>query len=148
MVELKRQKTSTTAQASSVLKLRASIDAELEQNLQSKPLRYKGSFESFDKFNISPYIGTEFRKGAISLRDLLEAENSDELLKDRFVLIAERGVILFRDQDITPDEHSLLVRKLSTLPLGKDANDALLHIHPMTHSNAEYGDHLSRFTPS
>lgn len=124
------------------LKLTPAIDDHLARTLKQKPLRYKGSFDSYNHFEISPYIGTEFPKGSISLRDLLKAPNSDELLKDLAVLIAERGVILFRDQDLTPDEHSLLVKKLSTLPLGQKPEDALLHIHPMTHSNPEYGDHF------
>lgn len=136
--------TTTTESGKPVLTLRPSS----ENDLLVPPLRYKGSFDKYDKFNISPAIGVEFRKGAIDLKQLLYAENSDELLLDLAVYIAERGVILFRDQKLTPQEHSLLVQKLSSLPRGKTAEEADLHIHPMTHSNPDIGDHFVKIYSS
>jgi alpha-ketoglutarate-dependent taurine dioxygenase len=147
MSDAKRQKTgaSTAVETGSSIKLAlrpSAIDAEQAEKLVNKPSRYQGLFERYDKFDISPYIGTEFKKGTLQLKDLLYAENSDELIRDLAVYISERGVILFRDQHLTPAEHTLLIKKIDTLPRGLKADDAQLHIHPMTASNPEHGDHF------
>lgn len=44
------------------------------------PLRLKGVLNEFESFDTTPIIGTEFPKA--NLKEWLEAENADELLRD------------------------------------------------------------------
>jgi hypothetical protein len=49
------------------------------------PLRASGSLEPYEKFEVTPVIGTEFARG-IQLTELLSAPNSDQLIRDLAVL--------------------------------------------------------------
>jgi hypothetical protein len=49
------------------------------------PLKPAGSLNSFQKFDVTPVIGTEFKEG-VQLADLLSAPNSDELIRDLAIL--------------------------------------------------------------
>jgi hypothetical protein len=49
------------------------------------PLKSSGSLDKFEKFDVTPVIGTEF-KGGVQLVDLLLAPNSDELIRDLAIL--------------------------------------------------------------
>jgi alpha-ketoglutarate-dependent taurine dioxygenase len=54
---------------------------------------------------------------------------------------SERGVVFFRDSEITPEEQKVLVQKLGEAG-GKPA-DSTLHIHPLTLAGSELGDEIS-----
>jgi hypothetical protein len=49
------------------------------------PLTLGTSLNKFGKSDLTPLIGTEFERG-VQIRDLLKAENADELVKDLAVL--------------------------------------------------------------
>ena len=49
------------------------------------PLQTSGSLDKFQKFNVTPVIGTEFKDG-VQLASLLSAPNSDELIRDLAIL--------------------------------------------------------------
>jgi hypothetical protein len=48
-------------------------------------LRPAGSLDQFQKFDVTPVIGTEFKEG-VQLASLLSAPNSDELIRDLAIL--------------------------------------------------------------
>jgi len=49
------------------------------------PLQSSLSLDKFQKFDVTPVIGTEFKEG-IQLADILSAPNSDDLIRDLAIL--------------------------------------------------------------
>ncbi|KAI8609445.1 putative TfdA family taurine dioxygenase, partial [Chytriomyces sp. MP71] len=72
------------------------------------------------------------------IRDILRAPNTDELLQDLAVLIAERNVAFFRKQDLTFEEQKELAERLSKAG-GKPAESGL-HSHPISEESSEFGE--------
>lgn len=60
-------------------------------------LKPTGVLDKYDSFDVTPIIGREFPNA--SIKEWLEAPNSDELLKDLAITISQRGVVFFRKQD-------------------------------------------------
>ncbi|KAI9347719.1 hypothetical protein BDR26DRAFT_911084 [Obelidium mucronatum] len=104
--------------------------------LKVQPLKRNHSLDAFKSFKVQPNIGTEFEKG-LKIRDLLNAPNSDELFQDLAVLISERNVVFFRDQDITFQEQEQFADRLGKAA-GKPATSGL-HAHPTTDPTDELG---------
>lgn len=115
-----------------------------------EPLKTSGSLHSFEKFDVTTVIGTEFNEG-VQLTDLLSAPNSDDLIRDLAILgipysrwvdvVSQRGVVFFRSQDITVRQQEQLGTRLGELS-GKPATSKL-HIHPLTAEFSEFGDYIS-----
>lgn len=56
-------------------------DTPIRSKVEHKqPLKLSGALELFESFDVTPVIGREFPKA--NLVDWLDAENSDELLRD------------------------------------------------------------------
>lgn len=55
--------------------------------------------------------------------------------------MSQRGVVFFREQEITINEQKLLGIKLGELS-GKPASSKL-HVHPITEESSELGDEIS-----
>ncbi|KAF7789165.1 hypothetical protein EIP86_000102 [Pleurotus ostreatoroseus] len=104
------------------------------------PLKLGHSLDKFEKTDATPLIGTEFARGT-QVADWLKAPNADELIRDLAILVSQRGVVFFRDQNITIDEQKLLGTKLGELT-GKPASSKL-HVHPITEETSELGDEIS-----
>lgn len=51
------------------------------RNGSAKPLKLKGVLDQYKSFDITPVLGREFDE-SVRLVDLIQAENSDELLRD------------------------------------------------------------------
>jgi len=97
--------------------------------LRSEPLKYEGSLDHLEYVEVTPIIGREYTKAKI--KDILEANNAEEQLRDLAVIISERGVVFFRadQKDLTVDElkrFTDLVAKLSGRP-----KENGLHVHPI-----------------
>ncbi|KAJ3074083.1 hypothetical protein HDU99_001795 [Rhizoclosmatium hyalinum] len=108
------------------------------QALKVQPLQRNFSIDAlYPNFKLQPHIGTEFKEG-IQIRDILNAPNSDELLFDLAVLIAERNVVFLRNQDITFEEQKEFADRLGKAA-GKPATSGL-HSHPISDSADEFGD--------
>lgn len=57
------------------------VDTPIRSKAEHKqPLKLSGALEPFESFDVTPVIGREFPKD--NLVDWLDAENSDELLRD------------------------------------------------------------------
>lgn len=57
------------------------VDTPIRSKAEHRqPLKLSGALNTFESFDVTPAIGREFPKA--SLVDWLDAENSDELLRD------------------------------------------------------------------
>ncbi|TGZ81901.1 alpha-ketoglutarate-dependent taurine dioxygenase [Ascodesmis nigricans] len=85
--------------------------------------------------DLTPVIGREI--SGIQLRDILNAPNSEELLRDLAITVSQRNVVFLRNQDLTTDELKTLIQRLG-LASGKP-KDTGLHIHPVINSERDDG---------
>ncbi|KAI5450562.1 hypothetical protein NCC49_003017 [Naganishia albida] len=100
------------------------------------PLRYGGSLDKFESFDLTPSIGREFK--TLQLSKILE---SDDLIRDLAITVSRRGVCFFRDQDLDAQQMATLATKLGQLS-GKPASSNL-HVHPLTEESSELGDQIA-----
>lgn len=80
--------------------------------------------ESYEFIEVTPQIGREYRDAQI--RDILQDE---EKLRDLAINVSRRGVVFFRNQDLTVAEQKTLAQKLGKLTAKPDTSG--LHIHPI-----------------
>ncbi|KAL9085777.1 MAG: hypothetical protein Q9165_007409 [Trypethelium subeluteriae] len=100
------------------------------------PLQLTGALGQFNSFDVTPEIGKEFPEA--SLKEWLEAPNSDELIRDLAITISRRGVVFFRKQDnLDNDLQKKLAQRLGELS-GKPSTSGL-HIHPVSNSGRKLG---------
>ncbi|KAK4135055.1 TauD-domain-containing protein [Trichocladium antarcticum] len=101
-----------------------------------EPLELSGALDQFEHFDVTPVIGREYVN--VNVVELLEAPNSDELLRDLAITISQRGVVFFRSQDsLTDDLQKALVDRLGKLS-GKPETSGL-HIHPVANAGRDLG---------
>ncbi|ESK83005.1 family taurine [Moniliophthora roreri MCA 2997] len=98
-----------------------------------------GSLNVYESYDNTPHIGTSFP--AVQLSELLKHPDSDVLLKDLAHLVSYRGVVFFRDQDITIDKQLELGERLGRLS-GKPATSTL-HKHPISEDTPELSAEVS-----
>ncbi|KAJ5614682.1 taurine dioxygenase family protein [Penicillium herquei] len=123
--------------------------AASEQSKYPAPLQLSGELDKFEFDETTPIIGREFPTVNI-VDDLLNAPNSDDLVRDlaitipkqftdiRQILVSQRGVVFFRAQNnLTDVLQKQLVHRLGQLA-GKPA-DSTLHIHPVLNNTNEFG---------
>jgi len=118
----------------------ANLVINKDDSQPTKWLASSGSLDKFPKFDVTPVIGTEF-ESPIQLVDLLRAPNADQLIKDLAILVSQRGVVFFRNQEITIDQQKQLGDRLGRLS-GKPSTSGL-HVHPTTWQGSELGDYIS-----
>ncbi|KAI1469656.1 taurine catabolism dioxygenase [Daldinia caldariorum] len=94
------------------------------------PLKYSGSLDSYEQFDVTKVIGREF-----SNLQLSEILHDDTKIRDLAILVSERGVVFFRNQDINIDDQKLLGDRLGQLT-GKPETSKL-HRHAL--SNGKRG---------
>ncbi|KAL1406515.1 hypothetical protein Q8F55_008219 [Vanrija albida] len=129
----------TSPVAAPVEALKAAVGA-LNLGVEATDLSVYGQFDN------TPATGTEFRsvptkadaRPNLTIKEVLA---DDAKLKALGRLVSERGVVFFRDAEITPDEQKVLVDKLGKFG-GKPA-DSTLHIHPLTLPGSVHGDEIS-----
>lgn len=78
--------------------------------LQRIPLEYSGSFDGYDHVDLTSVIGREY--STLQIRDILEDDNK---IRDLAILCSQRGVVFFRNQDISVAELKVLTSKLGEL---------------------------------
>ncbi|ROT42191.1 alpha-ketoglutarate-dependent taurine dioxygenase [Sodiomyces alkalinus F11] len=106
------------------------------RSVRREPLKLSGVLDSYEHFDVTPAIGREFPKA--NLVEWLEAPNSDELIRDLAITIAQRGVVFFRAQnDLTNELQKKLILRLGELT-GRPETSGL-HIHPILNSERELG---------
>ncbi|CAM1505806.1 Fc.00g114430.m01.CDS01 [Cosmosporella sp. VM-42] len=108
----------------------------ISKNLSKEPLKLSGALNDYESFDVTPVIGREFPKA--NLVDLLNAPNSDDLLRDLAITISQRCVVFFRAQDnLTNELQKKLILRLGELT-GRPSTSTL-HIHPILNSERELG---------
>lgn len=76
-------------------------------NLKKQPLKYSGSLDKYDHFEVTPNIGEEF--SSVQLSSLLESDDFETLVRDLAILVAERGVVFFETRTSTTSSRRSLV---------------------------------------
>lgn len=104
------------------------------------PIKSTGSLNEFKSFTITPKIGTEFPE--LQLTSLLE---NDTFIRDLAVEVSRRGVVFFRNQDITDDQQQFLGQRLGELT-GKPA-ESTLHVHPAKDLSKPSGKEILEILP-
>lgn len=93
-----------------------------------EPLKYSGSLDNYPFFEITPIIGREYP--TVKVTDILRSDNAEQQIRDLAIIISERGVVFFRDQDDLniPDQKQFtdLLGKYSGRP-----EENGLHVHPI-----------------
>ncbi|PCH38832.1 taurine catabolism dioxygenase [Wolfiporia cocos MD-104 SS10] len=90
------------------------------------PLVPTGALDKYEHIDLTPVIGREYPN--VQLTDLLKAENADELIRELAIIVSQRNVVFFRNQDIDIEQQKLLGNKLGILS-GRPQSSGL-HIHP------------------
>lgn len=103
----------------------------------SKPLKKAGLLDVYKQKVTVPAIGMEFLD--VDVVELMESSKSDELLRDLAITIAERGVVMLRNQTrLNGDKHKELIDRLGKLSGRPEKNGLLKHVlHPLYDDDPE-----------
>ncbi len=93
------------------------------------PLEYSGSLDSYEYFDPTTATGREFPK--LKLSEIL---HDDDKVRDLAIMVSERCVVFFRDQDLSIDDQKLLAQRLGELS-GKPETSKL-YVHPAVNGQA------------
>ena len=103
------------------------------------PLKASGLLDSlYASDELTPALGRVYPE--IQLRDVLRHEKADELLRDIAIVISRRGVVFFKNQDLSPEEQKYITNRLGHLT-GKPASSGL-HVHPVFNAEREGKDQV------
>ncbi|KAI1082720.1 taurine catabolism dioxygenase [Whalleya microplaca] len=91
------------------------------------PLKYSGTLDSYEQFDVTKVIGREFAN--LQLSEIL---HDDAKIRDLAILVAERGVVFFRNQDLNIEDQKILGQRLGELT-GKPETSKL-HRHALSNS--------------
>ncbi|KAK4458541.1 alpha-ketoglutarate-dependent sulfonate dioxygenase, partial [Cladorrhinum samala] len=91
------------------------------------PLTYSGSLDSYEHFDVTGVIGREFP--TLQLSEIL---HDDAKIRDLAILVSQRGVVFFRNQDLNIDDQKILGQRLGELT-GKP-EPSKLHRHALANS--------------
>jgi len=97
--------------------------------LRSQPLKNSGSIDYLEYVDSSPIIGREYPTA--KLKDILNAPNFEDQIRDLAITICERGVVFFRapQDDLTIDEQKRITELLGSLTTRP--KDHTLAVHPL-----------------
>lgn len=105
-----------------------------------EPLKSTGALDKYEHFEVTPVIGRQYGP-EVQIRDLLNAPNADELIRELAITVSRRNVVFFKNQDLTIDEQKLLGNQLGKLSGRPESSN--LHVHPLTFPSSELGDEVS-----
>jgi len=91
------------------------------------PLKYSGTLDGYKSFEVTAVIGREYPE--VQLRDILK---DDAKIRDLAITVSRRGVVFFRNQDISVEDQKVLGQKLGELT-GKPETSKL-HRHALLNS--------------
>ena len=104
-----------------------------DSSLIREPLKPTGCLDKYNFFEVTPCIGREYTD--LSIRDILNASNSDEMIREFGIIVSTRGVVFLRGQELTLEEQKTFTQKLGLLT-GKP-KEAGLHVHPSVRAKVE-----------
>ncbi|GLA73747.1 hypothetical protein AtubIFM55763_004679 [Aspergillus tubingensis] len=79
-------------------------------NYIREPLNDSGSLNGYHSFDVTPTIGREFPD--VQLGDILD---DDQKLRDLAITVSRRGVVFFRNQNLSSEQQKALAQKLGEL---------------------------------
>ncbi|KAF2163438.1 hypothetical protein M409DRAFT_26051 [Zasmidium cellare ATCC 36951] len=91
------------------------------------PLQSSGSLDAFESFDVTNVIGREFP--TLQVSEILKDDNK---IRDLAILVSQRGVVFFRNQDLNIEDQKVLGQKLGELT-GKPETSKL-HRHALLNS--------------
>lgn len=99
------------------------------KTLKREPLKRGTSIDHLEYVDVTPIIGREYPTA--KLKDMLDAPNAEEQLRDLAITICERGVVFFRaaQDDLSVEEQKRITDMLGKLT-GRPAENGL-HVHPL-----------------
>ncbi|KAI9643872.1 hypothetical protein NHQ30_007223 [Ciborinia camelliae] len=123
------------------------IEDEIAQTRCTKPLVNNGMLDQYAYADLTPVIGRVFDE-KVQMRDFLSEGrgDSEDLFNDLAFMVSHRGVVFFRNQDITPEQMKLVVERISKAAGCPESST--LHIHPLTEPSSELGDQISVISSS
>ncbi|RFU27149.1 hypothetical protein B7463_g9179, partial [Scytalidium lignicola] len=95
------------------------------------PLKYSGSLDEYEYFDVTSVIGREFPK--VQLSKILKDDNK---IRDLAITVSQRGVVFFRKQDLTTHDQKILAQQLGELS-GKPKSSGLYR-HPLSNYKQSY----------
>lgn len=78
-----------------------------------EPLKRNGALDGFKTFEVTPAIGQEFPE--VQIKHIISASNSDKLLQELALIISTRGVVFFRNQDLTLAQQKEFTNRIGKL---------------------------------
>ncbi|CAI7616195.1 unnamed protein product [Penicillium glandicola] len=117
----------TTQEYPEAVDIKAKSTDTPQPSILREPLKSSGSLKDYENFNATPIIGTEFPH--VQLTEILKDETK---IRDLAILVSQRGVVFFRNQDISSEEQKVLGQKLGELS-GKPSTSKL-HRHAVANS--------------
>ncbi|ORY54463.1 hypothetical protein BCR35DRAFT_272155, partial [Leucosporidium creatinivorum] len=106
------------------------VQAPAPGKLLREPLRYSGSLDHLPYFEVTPLIGREYPE--TQLQEIIDAPNSEAMIRDLAIIISQRGVVFFRNQQLSVGPQKSLCDALGRLS-GRPADHGL-HPHPLFNS--------------
>ncbi|PKI85038.1 hypothetical protein MVES1_000799 [Malassezia vespertilionis] len=104
-----------------------------------EPLKLSGILdELYESEESTPAIGRTYP--TLQLRDLIYHEKADELIRELAIIISRRGVVFFKNQDISPEEQKFVTDRLGRLS-GKPSSSNL-HVHPVYNASRNTKDQV------
>lgn len=99
------------------------------EKLVKQPLKKGTSIDHLEYVDVTPIIGREYPRA--KLKEMLDAPNADEQLRDLAITICERGVVFFRaaQDDLSVEEQKHITDLLGKLT-GRPTENGL-HVHPL-----------------
>ncbi|WFD45258.1 hypothetical protein MPSI1_003940 [Malassezia psittaci] len=92
------------------------------------PLKASGMLDELYTYEeLTPAIGRVYTD--LQLAEVLSHTKADEILRDIAITISRRGVVFFKEQELSPDQQKYITDRLGHLT-GKPASSGL-HIHPV-----------------
>ncbi|KAF5347751.1 hypothetical protein D9756_010288 [Leucocoprinus leucothites] len=133
---------------------------EIASTNQTTP-SFLGSLAQFESYDLTTAIGTLFPNNTTSattqcqLSEILGSPEADSLVRDLAILVAHRGVVFFKNQDLSVEKQKELGIKLGKLSWGLHGaykggsvgtvgeKTSGLHIHPISEDVPELGKQVS-----
>ena len=99
------------------------------KTLRREPLKCGTSIDHLEYIDVTPIVGREYTTA--KLKDMLDAPNAEEQLRDLAITICERGVAFFRapQDDLSVEEQKHITDMLGKLTGRPEENG--LHVHPL-----------------
>ncbi|TVY58629.1 putative alpha-ketoglutarate-dependent sulfonate dioxygenase [Lachnellula cervina] len=118
---------STPSKARTIPEIKKSLGGLTQSASHPTPLVYSGTLDHYESFDLTSVIGREFPN--LQITDIL---SDDAKLRDLAILVSQRGVVFFRNQDINIEDQKVLGQKLGELT-GKPETSKL-HKHALSNS--------------